>query len=487
MRKHSLARATFVLALALFCPLLTAVARLRLAETCGGNLKRPIALSDIPTELRQWLERWGVGRGAEGFAAYITSINARTAERELRGEYDHLVFFLLQSSLFTKLPKIEPALSAREYVESLSEDERLRYLAEGSSYLPESIKLPRAVAARLGDFVRAIEGESKDQRLLYFRDFTKRASGTSEPPGDRIVREYARAMRFLYQKEFTSRSVKGEDVAAYVESLYQRRGYSTDTQVDANFAVYTALAALRARTGARPIRLDKVLIVGPGLDFAPRTDLVDLFGPQCYQPFAVADALLQLGLADRDRLRIHCVDINERVIGYLRNLRQGDRVTLALLSGAGDSRERPLTDEYKSYFRDLGRAVGLEDGLRVPDQFSSRLKKSLRVTPEAVKAVSVDCLNIISERYDPSPGYDLVVVTNVFPYFEKTELLLAMANISSMMSEGGYLIHNELQTVPREFLLPLGLPLEEARTVLIAASESAPLFDGVAVHRKTRA
>jgi hypothetical protein len=101
--------------------------------------------------------------------------------------------------------------------------------------------------------------------------------------------------------------------------------------------------------------------------------------------------------------------------------------------------------------------------------------------------VSVDFLNITSERYDPSPGYDLVVVTNVFPYFEKTELLLALANISSMMSEGGYLIHNELQTFPREFLLPLGLPLEEARTVLIAKSESAPLFDGVAIHRKTRA
>jgi hypothetical protein len=485
MRKHSLARATFGLALALLCPLIAAVAGPRLAETCGGGLKRTIVFSDIPTELRQWLEQWGVGRGRERFAAYIASINSRTADRELRGEYDHLVFFLLQSGLFTKRAKIEPALSAREYVESLSDDERLRYLAVDSSYLPESIKLPPAVAARLGDFVRAIERESKDERLLYFRDFTRRASGTSEPLGDRITREYARAMKFLYQKEFNSRSVKSEDVAAYVESLYQQRGYSTDTQVDANFAVYTALAALRARTGARPTRLNKVLIVGPGLDFAPRTDLVDLFGPQCYQPFAVADALLQLGLADRDRLRIHCVDINERVIDHLKGLRQRDRVTLALLSGAGDSRERPLTEEYKSYFRDLGRAVGLEAGLRVPEQFSSRLKKSLRLTPEAVKAVSVDFLNITSERYDPSPGYDLVVVTNVFPYFEKTELLLALANISSMMSEGGYLIHNELQTFPREFLLPLGLPLEEARTVLIAKSESAPLFDGVAIHRKT--
>ena len=56
----------------------------------------------------------------------------------------------------------------------------------------------------------------------------------------------------------------------------------TDTQVEANFAVHTALSVIRAYG---PDRLDRVLIVWPGLDFAPRTDLLEAYEPQSYQPW----------------------------------------------------------------------------------------------------------------------------------------------------------------------------------------------------------
>jgi chemotaxis methyl-accepting protein methylase len=118
------------------------------------------------------------------------------------------------------------------------------------------------------------------------------------------------------------------------------------------------------------------------------------------------------------------------------------------------------------------------------------LKKSLRIGPEVTGKINADRLNIITERFERSdgstPNYDLVVVTNVFPYFNPTELLFALTNISAMLAEGGYLIHNELQTVPSSFITPLGLPLRQARTVLIASSENAPLFDGVAIHEKAK-
>jgi hypothetical protein len=52
------------------------------------------------------------------------------------------------------------------------------------------------------------------------------------------------------------------------------------------------------------------------------------------------------------------------------------------------------------------------------------------------------------------------------------------------MADGGYLVHNELQTIPADFVTPLGLPLQQTRTVMIASGGNAPLFDGVAVHRK---
>jgi hypothetical protein len=454
------------------------------------HAKRQIAYADIPAGLCEWLEKEGVS--VNNFSDYIAAINRSTADRETRGEYDHLIFFLLQSRRFTGQTKIEPALSAYEFVNGLSEPERERYLAETPDYLPSEERMPKAARARMNEFIRAMDQDSDDERMAYFKTLLKNTTSKSSSPAQRLYAEYGRAMRFLYRKEFASRKFDKERLAAYVASLYQDRGHSTDTQIESNFAVYTALAALKAgeKSQSTSTQLNRVLIVGPGLDFAPRTDFIDLFGPQSYQPFAVADALLSLKLCDAARLRIDCVDINERVVTHLRGLRRRGEATLSILSGVSDGAARALSEDYKDYFRNLGSSVGREGALNVPPDMASRLKKSLRVGPEVTGKINAERLNIITERFEHSdgsaPNYDLVVVTNVFPYFNPTELLFALTNISAMLAEGGYLIHNELQTIPSFFITPLGLPLRQARTVLIASGENAPLFDGVAIHQKSK-
>src|SRR5262252_6147549 len=120
--------------------------------------KRQIAYADIPAGLCGWLEKEGVSEN--NFSDYIAGINRSTAERELRGEYDHLIFFLLQSRRFTGRPKIEPALSAYEFVSGLSESERERYLAETPDYLPPDERMPKAARARMSDFVSAVDRSS---------------------------------------------------------------------------------------------------------------------------------------------------------------------------------------------------------------------------------------------------------------------------------------------------------------------------------------
>ncbi|MGH9766638.1 MAG: hypothetical protein ACREAB_04320 [Blastocatellia bacterium] len=454
------------------------------------HAKRQIVYADVPSGLCEWLEKQGVS--ANNFSDHIAAINRSTAERELRGEYDHLIFFLLQSRRFTRQTKIEPALSAYEFVNGLSEPEKGRYLAERPDYLPLEEKMPKAARDRMNEFIRALDKGSDDERMIYFKTLLKKTAPKSFSFAQHLYAEYARAMRFLYLKEFASRKFGKERFATYIASLYQDRGHSTDTQIESNFVVYTALAALKAGEKAQSpsTQLNKVLIIGPGLDFAPRTDFVDLFGPQSYQPFAVADALLSLKLCDAARLQIDCVDINERVVAHLQSLRQRGEVTLSILSGVNDGARRPLSEDYKDYFRNLGRGIGQESVIDVPSDLALRLKKSLRIGPEITGRINASRLNIITERFERSdgstPNYDLVIVTNVFPYFDPTELLFALTNISAMLAEGGYLIHNELQAVPSSFVTPLGLPLRQARTVLIAYNENAPLFDGVAIHQKTK-
>src|SRR5206468_11134102 len=121
------------------------------------------------------------------------------------GEKDHLVFYLLQSTRFTREARIEPALSART--------------------LHETGRIPASVLRRVSDFLATPKG--LDERLDYFR---------SKLPlnGGQIRSEYERVMRSLYTKEFEAGK---SDLAAW----YQSRGHSSDTQVEANYAVWSGL------------------------------------------------------------------------------------------------------------------------------------------------------------------------------------------------------------------------------------------------------
>ena len=80
---------------------------------------------------------------------------------------------------------------------------------------------------------------------------------------------------------------------------------------------------------------------------------------------------------------------------------------------------------------------------------------------------------------------DLVVVTNVLPYFDDRELTLALTNIHAMLAPAGVLIHNEARPEVGEITSALGLPLTQARTAMLAtASDAPPLYDSVFVHKK---
>jgi len=93
-------------------------------------------------------------------------------------------------------------------------------------------------------------------------------------------------------------------------------------------------------------------------------------------------------------------------------------------------------------------------------------------------------MNILTERYDPSPGYDLVVATNILVYFNQQELRLALANICSTLRPGGYLVHNELRPEVESIARELNLAPVQARTIQMSAGAGKPLLDGIVIHRR---
>jgi hypothetical protein len=162
----------------------------------------------------------------------------------------------------------------------------LQYSAH--SFLGAAILLLRATAliAHLGELQPSRARSDGDEGVAYFQAVV---AGRGKPY---LIAEYGRTMRFLYEK------VSGQQLDHPPADLYQERGYATDTQTEANFSVWKALSVLASLEPKLPVQR----ILPPG------TGLLDLFAPQNYQPFAVADAVLALSMATRDRLRVHCAD-----------------------------------------------------------------------------------------------------------------------------------------------------------------------------------
>jgi hypothetical protein len=437
-----------------------------LALSAASEQGRRVRFSDLAPAIRTFLG--DAGTTVAQFDGYLTRIEEDTARRVAEGDRDHLIYYALQSGRFTQQPRIEPALSARAFVEGLAPADRARLLDE-PTFLPAG-RLPAVERARLVDLLAALRKPSRDARLMYFRDVAKSA------PADAFYPDYVRVARFLYLKEF----VAGADAHA-VARLYQTRAHSVDTQIDAGFAVFVGLGVVRAIDPA--FRATRVLIVGPGLDLAPRTDLIDDADLQSYQPLAVADALLSRSMTSERELRVHSVDVNPRVVDAVQRL-QAKGLTWRVFANAIGTPRAPLAPDYADYVQRLGKAVG--DEIPAPRDLTRNrhYERSIAVRPELAKMFTAVQLNIVTERL-ADERFDVIVITNVLPYLDDRALALALVNLSAMLGPGGYLLHNESRATLPPLAKALGLPLLQMRTVTLAGPVGRPAYDAIWIHQSS--
>ena len=121
-------------------------------------------------------------------------------------------------------------------------------------------RIPPAARARLDALASSKASADPFSRLAYIRAIVHR--DRRRPAATAVLRrEYVRAMRFLYQKEFVAPRQGG---AQAVEALYQRRGLSTDTAVEAGYLVHLGLATIQAAEPQRRIRRVSDRRAGPG-------------------------------------------------------------------------------------------------------------------------------------------------------------------------------------------------------------------------------
>jgi chemotaxis methyl-accepting protein methylase len=111
--------------------------------------------------------------------------------------------------------------------------------------------------------------------------------------------------------------------------------------------------------------------------------------------------------------------------------------------------------------------------------------KTVRIRKNVAGALAAVPLDIITERLEVR-DFDLIIATNILPYFDNVQLMLAMSNIAGMLAPGGVFLHNEGRSVLGDITTAVGLPFEQSRHVVIASvrGNPAPLGDSVWLHRK---
>jgi len=390
----------------------------------------------------------------------------RTLEgRIAQGDVDSVVNLMLFGTSFTT----EPRITAR-----LLSDLNQKWTA-GDRSVQEA--LARHYQQRAADLVNAVwAAAGTDARLQDVkRVLTARGHSLDTATGQRAaiqdllasvarVREEAAALA----EELEALRRAKDSTAGFAERsrVFRTRGLSADSSVLTQFAVDRGVCALGDRGVLAARSVNRIAIVGPGLDFVDKQEGFDFYVPQSLQPFTLADSLLQCGLATRSALSITTIDISPRVNGHLRAaVRRATerRTTYRLVLPWNPGR---VTSEATAYWKRAGAQVGRPFAAPAPHNMAV-VARGVAVSPEIVRRIKPVDASIVSDRLDlpDDRQFDLVLASNVLVYYDTFEQTLALASVAAMLKPGGVLLSNdavlEIPEVPLRSAGSLAVPFSD--------------------------
>ena len=374
---------------------------------------------------------------ADAWPRWIATADAATRARVAQGEEGSIVNLLLFGTSFTSQPRI----TSRQ----LSQDQ-----------------IRKALDARLDDFVRALAQPGDNERLHY----ALRLLSGGTPPRERLLSMIDRTMK---EGEALGRLTAeaqrlGDPSLEFAERsrLYRERGLASDTSIRVNFSIEEALRGLtpvlvRGSDPKRPV--ERVAVIGPGLDVADKEAGFDFYPPQTLQPFALVDSLVRLGLADAGALRVTTFDVSSRVNDHIGEIGRKARLGVPYVLHVPLDGEVAWTSEFLDYFGKFGASVGSPVPVSIPPGVGRLRLRAVSVRPAVVERIFARDVNITAQVLPLADAerFDLIIGTNVFVYYDRLEQGLAMASIAAMLRPGGILLsNNALVEVPSAGLRSIG-------------------------------
>lgn len=379
---------------------------------------------------------------------WASSRDQQIRARLARGDDDAVVNFLLYGTSFTDALRLTPG-----EVAALAEADRA---------------IPDVLSVRIDDLADGVAAPGDNERLQFARRVVIRHGLNPDASDERD------ALRQFLTQQARRGPTETMDISNAIGTAFERadpdavlmdltafreRGISSDTSILVNYAIEQALLVMKTDGLLTAEVIERVGIVGPGLDFTDKDGGFDFYPQQSIQPFAVIDALVGLGLARADQLTVTTFDVNPRITQHLEAARQrtagGTPYRLVFPLDAGRPWHQPLID----YWARLGGQIGSEAGEVVaPPNAGEVQARAVDIRPDVVSSINSLDLNIIVQRLasPESPSFDLLIATDVLIYYDLFEQSLALANIAAMLGTGGIFLTNNAV-----FPLP-GIPMAAA-------------------------
>ncbi len=394
--------------------------------------------------------------------AWLQRSDARVRERLDAGEEDSLTNLLRFGVTYTKEYRIDD-----EYLVLYGQSSLVNSFAEN----------------RTNDLIKALAASNRNQGFQEMRAFVEsKGFSVNSPAGQKKLKAYLLANLARMQKDFLQAQSESK---SNPKKSFQHRGISLDSNLwpdyDLDLALQTLLKAKMLQAG----QVERVAIVGPGLDFVNKQEGVDYYSPQTTQPFAVLDSLLRLRLAKPSNIDVYTLDISPRVNLHIETARKkaarGQDYTIQLPWYA----EGRWTDEFRrsftQYWRALGSQIGAPVGaIPVPSQSPGFETRAIKIRASIVGRVKPIDTNIVYQQLPlpPNKRFDLMIGTNIFIYYGKFEQSLARANIAATLKPGGFLLSNQ----QLEDAVPSGL--EQVMVIDVPMTGSPVITDHIYCYRR---
>ena len=365
-------------------------------------------------------------------------------KRLVRGDEDSIANWLLFGTSFTRQP--------RAFFDTPATPDGLR----------------RRISQRTQDLISALGSADTDERAVFARQLLR-----GQGYGFNTIEEQASLERHLYaevdrvvaeRQQYMLRedtALAGDVVDQIIgqSSLFQDRGLSSDTSILASFAIEQALETMKNQGLLALLRIRRVAVIGPGLDFSDKNSGYDFYPVQTMQPFTSIDSLVRLGLAARpDDIELTTFDISPRVNDHIKGMRERAMAGVPYVLRLPTDLDTQWTPGLVNYWKILGDRIGSETPIpKPPDALKGIELRGIQVRPQVVSRVTPVDFNVVTEKWT-GPPFDLVIATNVLVYYDRLDQTLAFSGIEAMLRPGGFFMTNNVVVeLPSSLLRSVGL------------------------------